>query len=41
MAWAAELLALADGPEQDGHRVRGLADHDEGLGQANASRRDS
>ena len=40
MAGAAELLAFADGPEQDGHRVRGLAGHDEGLGQADAGRDD-
>jgi hypothetical protein len=34
------LLAFADGPEQDAHRVSGLASHDEGLGQAGTSRRD-
>ena len=41
MARSVELLALADGPERDDHRVRGLADQDGGLGQANTSRRDS
>lgn len=41
MAWSAELLAVADGPEQDGYRIRRLAGHDDSLGQANARRGDS
>jgi hypothetical protein len=41
MAWSAELLAVADGKEQDGYRVHRLAGHDDGLGQANARRGDS
>ena len=40
MAGSAVLLAFADGLEQDAHRVRRLASHDEGPGQTDASRHD-
>ena len=40
MAGSAELLAFTDRPEHDGHRVRGFARHDQGLGQADQGRDD-
>ncbi len=41
MAGSAELLAFADGPEHDGHRVRWFAGPDEGPSQADAGRDDA
>ena len=41
MSVATELLVLADGAMHDGHRVRGLAGHDEGPPQADACGQDA
>ena len=40
MTRAPELLGFGHRPAQGGHRVRGLASHDQGVGQTDAGRDD-